>query len=169
MGQFLGEGKRRRQPDIPAPFRVPPKPTASRRASSAPATVKPRAQVRLTLPVIDGPQWNTAFYTSGGVDYEYVVPERRMRQPVNDEGVIEGEPSDLGYRRDQAHGSFALINFIYFENIGIDQLRKINAKWPPQNVAPNEQAFLKFLRARKVPNVGTLENLLQKPSRHQSG
>ncbi len=86
MGQFRGGGKSRRQPDIPALFRVPPKSTASRRASSAPATVRQRPQVKLTLPTIVGLPWKTALYPSGGVDYEYIVSQRRMRQPVDDKG-----------------------------------------------------------------------------------
>ena len=152
-----------------APFRVPPGLSAARRASSAPATVASNAQVKLTLPLAEGVVWETSHYTLGDVEYEYVVAQQRLRQTVNDKGENEGEPSTLGYHHDQAHGSYALINFISFENVGINQLKKINAKWPPQDVAPNAEAFLKFLRARKVPNVGTLENLLAPPRRHANG
>ena len=146
---------------------MPPASSASKRASSAPATVQPNPEVKLNLPKVEGLVWETAFYQSGGVDYEYVIPQRRLRQPVNDKGENEGESSYLNYRHDQAYGNYELINFIFFENIGISQLKKIDIRWPPKPVPSNEDAFLKLLRARKVPGGGSLENLLDPPQRHQ--
>ncbi len=171
LGQYHGEGHRHGQAASAAPYRVPPKAPdiKSKRASSAPPTTIQREVVKLNLPEIDGLKWKVLLYTQAGVDWEYVVPETRIRQAVDSAGANTGWPSFLAFRDGQAHGSYLLINYIYYYNIGIELLKKINAKWPPKEIAPDHVAFTTFLRSRPVPGVGTLENLLHPPQKFADG
>ncbi len=170
LGQFHCDNHVPGQAPNEAPYRVPPQAPNSRsqRSSSAPPATTTRNIVTLDLPEVAGVTWGKQTITHQGSDWEFVLPEPRIRQAVDSAGHPSGLPNYLAFRDGQAYGSYLSINYIYYDNVGINMLKRIDKKWPPKGDVPNHESFLAFLRARHTPK-GTLEHLLHPPQVYADG
>ena len=122
----------------------------------------------MKLPEVAALTWKIEIHTSAGVDYEYVVPERRRRQQVNAAGADIGTNDFLSFREGQAYGSYPLVNLINFCNIGNKLLDTLDKRWPTR-VTPNRDAFQKFLSMRSVSEARTLNMPLGDPQEFADG
>ncbi len=112
--------------------------------------------------------WKKKIHTTAGVDWEYVVPERRLRQQVNQAGEKIGSEDFLSFRDGEAYGSFLTINYIYFVNIGNKALDELSRRWTLK-VLPNLEPFTKVLRSRYASEATNLENILGAPESYADG